>query len=162
MQPDVGSVGVKPRLLDLFCGAGGCARGYQLGRPYVIENVETAAAELVSPVKLCGSSLGIVDVERHRLFESNVALLVPPCAHGLRGPARFPGTPRFDGSRPESRIVNQMASGISHEVMAAAMGVDWIPAGNSFRPTQELRNAIPPAYTEYIGRLLLESLERVA
>lgn len=30
MTPDTGERGVKPRLLDLFCGAGGCTRGYQL------------------------------------------------------------------------------------------------------------------------------------
>jgi DNA (cytosine-5)-methyltransferase 1 len=221
----------RPRLLDLFCGAGGATRGYQLagfhvtgvdiaamphycgdefrqadalgfsldgydaihasppcqhwthakhmgnrgrsdhpqliapirerlrawGGPYVIENVEDAKAFLLSPVTLCGSSLGLPDLERHRCFESNVGLMAPGCAHGLRGPARFPGTPRSDGSRPLSRIANAMASGISHEVLAAAMGIDWMP-GSGFRPSRELHEAIPPAYTEFIGEQLLAFL----
>lgn len=128
------------------------------GGPYVIENVEDAKSFLVSPVTLCGSSLGLPDLERHRCFEANVMLLVPPCAHGLRGAARFPGTPRADGSRPLSRIANPMASGISHEVFAAAMGIDWMPA-TGFRPSRELHEAIPPAFTELIGAQLLAALE---
>ena len=47
------------------------------GLPYVIENVP--GAPLVDPVTLCGSMFGLA-VRRHRLFESNVALMVPECA----------------------------------------------------------------------------------
>jgi C-5 cytosine-specific DNA methylase len=46
------------------------------GLPYVIENV--VGAPLRDPVKVCGLSLGL-GVKRHRLFESNVSLFVPPC-----------------------------------------------------------------------------------
>ena len=127
----------------------------------MIENVEDAKAFLVSPVTLCGSSLGLPDLERHRCFESNVAMLVPPCAHGLRGAARFPGTPRANGTRPLSRIANPMASGISHEVFAEAMGIDWMPA-TGFRPSRELHEAIPPCYTEFVGEQLIATLQRSA
>ncbi len=129
------------------------------GLPYVIENVEDARGELRDPVKLCGSSLGIEDVERHRYFETSFPVLVPPCQHGLRGAARFPGTPRSDGSRPDSTIVNQMASGVTHSMLAEAMGIDWMPSRGK-RPTSELCQAIPPAYTALIGAQLLEHLNR--
>lgn len=122
-----------------------------VGIPYVIENVPNSP--MLSPVVICGSSVGLVDLERHRWFETNWPLLVPPCAHGERGAARFPGTPRADGTRPLSRIVNQMASGTTHEMLADAMGIDWIPPTGK-RPTGDLRNAIPPAYTELIGHQL--------
>ena len=49
------------------------------GVPYVIENIPKAP--LLNPITLCGSSFGL-DVRRHRLFESNVPLLAPPCDHG--------------------------------------------------------------------------------
>lgn len=60
-----------------------------LGKPYVIENV--VGAPLLDPVMLCGSMFGVealdddgtrIRLERHRLFESNVAISAPgPCAH---------------------------------------------------------------------------------
>ena len=57
------------------------------GLPYVIENVEDARDELDHPVMLCGRmfGLGAVDtdgtplvLDRHRLFETNVPLMLPP------------------------------------------------------------------------------------
>lgn len=128
----------------------------QAGLPYVIENVPDSP--MLEHVVLCGSSAGLPDLERHRWFETNWPLMVPPCAHGVRGAARFPGTPRANGSKPDSRIVNLMASGTSHEMLAEAMGIDWMPP-SGWRPTQELRNAIPPAYTEFIGTQLMAHLK---
>ena len=57
------------------------------GLPYVIENVEGARSALRDPVTLCGSSFGL-KVRRHRLFETNWPLMVPPCAHGQQGNTR--------------------------------------------------------------------------
>src|SRR5690606_38259119 len=59
----------------------------QTASPYVIENVP--GAPIRSTIRLCGSSFGLgVEVydgwrqlRRHRLFESSVALLAPPCQH---------------------------------------------------------------------------------
>lgn len=131
------------------------------GVPYVIENVMAAHSELVNPVLLCGSMFGL-GVERHRLFELNgFTALVSTCQHYLYGPPQYPSTPRSDGSRPLSRIVNPMARGTSHESFAAAMGIDWLPK-RGFRPTEELREAIPPAYSEYLGRFLMDVMHRAA
>ena len=57
------------------------------GKPYTIENVEGSRRELITPVKLCGTMLGLETLEgnqlrRHRYFECNEFwLLVPPCNH---------------------------------------------------------------------------------
>lgn len=54
------------------------ARGLlqETGLPYVIENVP--GAPLIDPVTICGLSVGL-NVKRHRLFETNFPLMVPPC-----------------------------------------------------------------------------------
>jgi len=204
----------SPRLLDLFCGAGGAAVGYhragfdvvgvdikpqpnypftfkqmdwgeasfagydaihasppcqaysemygstgpdliELVRlvlaesrlPYVIENVE--GAPLHEPIKLCGSMFDL-DVERHRLFETNWAIGNHhwPCRHQI-------WAPRFDvydhGRHYKARTVPVYGTGggKAAEHWGPAMGIDWMTRS-------ELAEAIPPAYTEWIGRFLLE------
>lgn len=66
------------------------------GRPYIIENVPDAP--LNRPIKLCGTMFGL-NVFRHRMFESNVALAAPcECDHrgkstsGLARAVRQPRT----------------------------------------------------------------------
>lgn len=119
-----------------------------IGRPYVIENVEKARDELRNPVRVCGTSFPELDVQRHRLFESNVPLVGTSCAHGLREP-RYPGaTNRVPHSR---RTVEVGVYRIPLDVQKRAMGVEHdVTLG-------ELSQGIPPAYTEHVGRQLLRS-----
>ena len=126
------------------------------GVPYVIENVEGARGELIDPVMLCGSTFGL-NIQRHRLFECNFPVMAAACQHGNFGNRRFPGTPRYDGTRPLSKVVNPMASGCGHEDFAEAMSIDWMPK-RGLRPTKELCEAIPPAYTEHVGYYLMLEL----
>jgi len=116
----------------------------QAGVPYVIENV--AGAPLRSAIMLCGSSFGL-DVRRHRYFESNAMLLAPPCDHSWQTP-RFPCATNRTNLR---RTVEVGVWRIPLEVQQQAMGIDWMPLAN-------LTEAIPPAYTEFIGAQLLRSL----
>lgn len=114
------------------------------GGPYVIENVP--GAPLTDPIQLCGSSFGL-DVRRHRLFESNVALTVPLCAHHLQ-------TPRFPPATNRTNLRSTVEVGVYRiplEVQRRAMGIDWMTL-------TELSQAIPPAYTEHLGTQLLEAL----
>lgn len=120
------------------------------GLPYVIENV--VGAPLVNPVKLCGSSFGL-GVRRHRLFETNFPVMSVPCAHWDQpepidvtggGPSK---KPRTDGAGGRSRKPRNLAQA------REAMGIDWMSRS-------ELNEAIPPTFTEYVGRALLEALER--
>lgn len=115
----------------------------ELGLPYVIENVETARAELIDPVKYCGSSFAL-DVRRHRLFESNIPLLAPACDHSWQTP-RFPQATNRTNLR---RTVEVGVWRIPLDVQRKAMGIEWMEL-------RELSEAIPPAYTEHIGRQLM-------
>ncbi len=118
------------------------------GLPYVIENVVGARHKLRNPIMLCGSSFGL-DVQRHRLFESNVPMLAPPCDHSWQTP-RFPAaTNRRAMSR---RTVEVGVWRIPLDVQQRAMGIDWMAL-------PELSEAIPPAYTEHIGEYLMREVK---
>jgi DNA (cytosine-5)-methyltransferase 1 len=111
---------------------------------YVLENVP--GAPLVDPVTLCGSSFGL-DIRRHRLFETNWDLPRLACDHAWQ-------TPRFPQShnRVIPRCTVEVGVGkIPLAVQEKAMGIDWMSL-------VELSEAIPPAYTRYIGEHLLAHL----
>jgi DNA (cytosine-5)-methyltransferase 1 len=113
------------------------------GLLYVIENVPTARAHLIDPVELCGSSFGL-DVRRHRLFESNRSLTAPVCDHGWQ-------TPRFAPATNRVNLRSTVEVGVWRiplDVQQRAMGIDWMSRS-------ELSQAIPPAYTEHLGRQLI-------
>jgi DNA (cytosine-5)-methyltransferase 1 len=122
------------------------------GRPYVIENVPGARKQLRNPVVLTGGMFGL-RVERPRLFESNVLLLAPPAARvvnpvGVYGKAH-------DGRRLFTRADgSEQRAAASLDEAREAMGMPWA----SWRGCAE---AIPPAYTEHIGRQLLAALTPV-
>ena len=117
------------------------------GRPYVIENVDQAdaRAELVNPIRLCGSSFGL-DVRRHRLFEASWPMWSVPCDHGWQRP-RFPGATNRTNLRA---TVEVGVWRIPLETQRTAMGIDWMGL-------PELSLAIPPAFTRYIGESFLTS-----
>ena len=110
------------------------------GLPYIIENVH--GAPLREPVTLCGSSFGL-DLRRHRLFESNVPLVAPPCNHSWQTP-RFAQATNRENRR---RTIEVGVWRIPLERQQQAMGVDWMSL-------EELSEAVPPAYTEFLGRQL--------
>jgi DNA (cytosine-5)-methyltransferase 1 len=118
------------------------------GRPYVIENV--VGAPLLDPVTYCGSSFGLM-VRRHRLFESNVALVAPPCDHASQPVVLgVYGTGGADAGRAERD--GGGGRKVSGADAAAALGIDWTT------DQRRLSQAIPPVYTEHIGRQLLAAL----
>jgi DNA (cytosine-5)-methyltransferase 1 len=206
----------RPRLLDLFCGAGGAAMGYSRagfdvvgvdnrpqprypfefhqgdamtwpldgydaihasppcqdhmrtpgptahhhgtgwmlsatrarlianGKPWVIENVPGAA--MTTHLVICGCVVGLGELERERWFETWPPLfdLRAPCLHEQPVIGVYGNTGRKKGQR---------RAGVAD--WQRAMGIDWMIA-------RELSQAIPPAYTEHIGRQLLDHLERAA
>lgn len=221
---------MRPRLLDLFCGAGGCSVGYHragfdvvgvdphpqpnypyeffqmdalralelgwdkgkfdaihasppcqaytvannihgrtdhpdlvaatrelliaTGLPYVIENVP--GAPLLNPYTICGLSLGL-NVKRHRIFETNFPLLVPPCHSKHDGDWLLV----FGHSVLERGHVTKKAKGGGNTIHRKhtttergreAMGIDWMNR-------DELSQAIPPAYTELIGHQLMAHVQ---
>lgn len=119
------------------------------GLPYVIENVK--GAPLRDPVVLEGQMFPGLNVHRPRLFETNWPLTVP---------ALIPPPPRqAKMGRPPVEGEAMQVVGHFSDVPAArkAMGIDWM---NQYG----LAQAIPPAYTEFIGSQLMQHLqaERVA
>ena len=202
----------KPKLLDLFCGAGGAAAGYAragftvtgidnkpqphfpfefiqmdfrtaelngydayhasppcqafsictpsefkgshpnfidtvrklfraTGKPYVIENVCGAMKEFNRPLLLCGSMFGL-RVWRHRLFEIVPRLpILTPCCNHSRHPVLITGRP--GRSQKEATV----------KIMKAAMGINWMVR-------RELDQAIPPEFTHFIGKHLINHLSK--
>jgi len=120
----------------------------RLSVPFVVENVPGSGPVLREALTLCGSSFGL-GVRRHRHFVTSFGCLAPPCDHasqrrvvGVYG--HTGGTSTRDGdTRP----------GV--EAWREAMGIDWMTAN-------ELAQAIPPAYTRYLGEQLLQHVKAVA
>jgi DNA (cytosine-5)-methyltransferase 1 len=117
------------------------------GLPYVIENVE--GAPLFDALCLCGTMFGL-RVYRHRLFEANFFLMVP-------------GHPVHRATTRSSRTYSRFSTGseficvaghnFRREDAALAMGIDW-PMRR-----EEMAEAIPPAYSEFIGRAAIAHLQ---
>lgn len=116
------------------------------GLPYVIENVP-GASSLNTSIVLCGSMFGLgaegAALRRHRHFETNFPVLAPSCSHQKGG--RVIGVYGGHG-RDRRRTVN--GQDFSVAARRIAMGIDWMTG-------TELSQAIPPAYSEYIGRAAL-------
>lgn len=117
------------------------------GLPWVMENV--VGAPLLNPITLCGLSFGL-KVKRHRLFESSLLLLAPPC------PSHNQDYYVIFGHEVRNRRHGQ-AAGRKNSIAAGrkAMGIDWMTRG-------ELSESIPPAYTEFIGQQLMTYMKACA
>lgn len=209
---------MKPRLLDLFCGAGGAAMGYhragfevvgvdikpqphypfefhqadaltyplegfdayhasppcqaysrafsplvghrkehpdlvaaardyltRSGKPFVIENVPGAPLE--NYIILEGTMFGL-EVKKIRHFECHgfEIIMLPAKPDNTRGWIK---SGRLVGMMQHSAYPKER---VNRQELAAAYDMDWVTNRN------ELRQAIPPAYTEYIGKYLLQAL----
>ena len=142
-----------------------------VGKPWVIENVERAP--LQNGITLCGTMFGL-KTYRHRRFESSIMLLAPPHekhqvvigagrmlndrakpnAEGwVSLPGKAPGK-RMNGLRDNPNGMVVVAGHFAGQDAAkAAMGIDWMSR-------DELAEAIPPVYTEFIGRQLIAVIGR--
>jgi len=114
------------------------------GMPYIIENVVNAP--LIDPILLCGSAFGL-KVRRHRLFESTFDLKGTICNHKAQGkPVGIYGSMRDEipngGHTAKTMAEASESMGIHHMI--------WT----------ELVEAIPPAYTKYIGDQVREQITK--
>ena len=212
---------MRPRLLDLFCGAGGAAVGYHRagfdvvgvdirpqprypfefhqadaltfpldgydavhasppcqaysiatpdksrhpdlyvpirerlalsGVPWIIENVPGAPYR--SGLTLCGSMFGL-RVRRHRNFETSWLVLSPGCWHGDQG--RVLGVYGDGGAEPEGYVRPSGGGGrkAPRAMWPQLLGMPWAD-------WRDAREAIPPAYTEWIGAQLLAHLDALS
>jgi DNA (cytosine-5)-methyltransferase 1 len=121
------------------------ARIITAGVPWVIENVTAAPSR--SGIVLCGSMFGRGDLQRHRLFESSMLILLDRhCRHDK-------DVITVTGHTPQ-RWLGGRRKGVSPPERNAAMGIDWMTVA-------ELTQAIPPVYTQFIGAHLLEEISAI-
>lgn len=133
--------------------------------PWVIENVENSWKEFAkyNVIVLCGQSFKL-KVYRHRLFASNFLLLAPP--HSKHSEVIGQGrdlnnrecktfnVSSAKGSWGKSGFITVAGNQFRKADGAQAMGIEWMLK-------KELAQAIPPAYTEFIGRQLFYQIERL-
>ena len=124
------------------------------GKPWVIENV--MGAPMPGSVVVCGSSFGL-RVRRHRQFLSNLPLRSSVCDHKSQG--RAIGVYGNQTGSYESQLARYKRIGRDYGLRAEnvadaqnAMGINWM---NNW---DDLTDAIPPAYTEFIGLQICDAL----
>lgn len=117
--------------------------------PWVIENVEGAplprAGTLFSSygTVLCGTMFQM-PIWRHRIFEGSIPLPVLPCRHK--------GRPLNPVNASNQRFWRGKLGGLNPETeWRKQMGVIWMTK-------MEARQAIPPAYTRFIGEHLMNAI----
>ena len=127
------------------------------GLPWVIENV--IGAPVQSGVILCGSMFGL-QVRRHRHFETSHMLFTPgPCRHDKNFYTIFGESVMRQKSNPVYTgkgcgVASKIETRFSHDIGLQAMGIDWMTP-------KELSQAIPPAYTKWIGEQMKFVLVKV-
>lgn len=119
----------------------------EIGLPYVIENVP--GSPLRRDLVLCGEMFGL-RVHRHRVFELGgwFSMAHPHARHNLRG-----GKTNCETGDGVARWITGHYA--DHEDASDAMGIDWMTRS-------ELPDAIPPAYTQFIGEQLMSFIKVAA
>lgn len=135
-----------------------------LGLPYVIENVADARPELIDPIELCWSMFrdpgSVIDTDgtpltmrRHRLFEWDGFYLPAPPPH--RHPRGVQVAGAYGGARRDKWEARHVRHGgyvpRSLAVLRDLIGADWLDERGCFL-------AIPPDYTEWVGRYLMAAV----
>ena len=118
----------------------------QIDRPWVIENVP--GAPMRADYLLCGCMFGLPRLRRQRLFETSWRgfALMSPCWHP------DPIVTVVGHGIPSGSFYLGKVNGTEYSRLCRlAMGIDWMTR-------DELAQAIPPAYTEFIGKQLLQVL----
>ena len=141
-----------PETLDLL---------QEIGVPWVCENV--IGAPLPDAITLCGSMFDLtawdhyinqrVQLKRHRLFQSSEFLMPPgPCRHikGMRVGGVYGGAWRKNKTL-DPTVKRTGGYAPPDDVQRELMGIDWMTR-------QQLNQAIPPVYTEWLGKQLIERL----
>lgn len=118
----------------------------EIGKPWVIENVP--GAPLIEPIELCGAMFNL-GTYRHRLFESSEPLVAP------EHPAHEKPLTKMGRAPRPGEMMHVVGNFIGAAEARVAMGIEWMTRDG-------LSQAIPPAYTAFIGAQLLDHVvERV-
>lgn len=116
------------------------------GLPWIIENVMSAPLDKTRSVTMCGGMFGL-RTYRHRRFESNVR---------LEAPHHPPHVIKTATKQRKARWAEgwhvSVTGDVGTYVGPEALGIDWMSG-------DELCQAIPPAFTEHLGRQLMRHIE---
>ncbi len=113
-----------------------------IGKPYIIENV--VGAPLHNPLLLCGTMFDL-RVYRHRLFETSFSVDMP------EHPPHIARATSMGRGPKEAEFITVVGHFSGVQQARAAMGISWMSR-------DELAQAIPPAYTKYIGQSFVQRL----
>lgn len=121
-----------------------------IGRPYIIENVEGARVHMQRVTTLCGVMFPELRVYRHRLFESNILLSPPYVCNGNHHDSTPPAGQGFSPKGYVS-ITSGGIRGVSKVQRSAAMGINWMT-------NDEAAESFPPHYTHWLGCQVMQHL----
>ncbi|MFI9805042.1 SAM-dependent methyltransferase [Streptomyces sp. NPDC052301] len=115
------------------------------GRPWVMENVGGASPKLRNPVMLCGPMFGL-ETYRHRFFETGGGFHLTQPEH----PAHTVPQAKMGRPVPPGHYGQFVGNFSGVELARRVMAVPWMNRDG-------IRECIPPAYAEHIGRAFLTS-----
>lgn len=111
------------------------------GKPYIIENVYDAKDDLVNPIMICGAMFGGLRVYRHRLFETSFMVPQRPHQRHVAKQAKMGRAPK------PGEFMHVVGNFSNADAGRAAMGISWMGR-------DQLKEAIPPAYTLYVAHFI--------
>mgnify|MGYP003654737943 CR=1 FL=1 len=111
------------------------------GKPFIIENVIGARDYMQNPVMLCGCMFDL-EIRRRRLFESDVNLVAPKHEHK---PIVY-----TEADRRLYSVTGHSRRKGTTAIWQRMMGMPWA------KRARELTEAIPPDYSEYLGKQLIQ------
>jgi DNA (cytosine-5)-methyltransferase 1 len=117
------------------------------GLPYIIENVPGAPLRFSQSIMLCGKMFPGLMVYRHRWFETNFLGYAP------HHPPHTEQQVKMGRRVTDGEFIQVVGNFSGVEYARKAMGIDWMTRDG-------LREAIPPAYTKWIGEQLIAKLQR--
>ncbi|WP_407110916.1 SAM-dependent methyltransferase [Streptomyces sp. DSM 116494] len=116
------------------------------GRPWVIENVGGAVPKLHRPVMLCGPMFGLATY-RHRFFETGGGFQTEQPSH----PAHLVPQAKMGRPVPPGHYGQFVGNFSGVDLARKVLGVPWMNRDG-------IRECIPPAYAQHIGRTALAQL----
>jgi len=127
----------------------------KIGKPYIIENVE--GSPLKNPISLYGSQFDNLYTQRKRLFESNIPLKLPDKKMQRHK------TPTVGYGIGEDGWISICGNGGVRGMNAKQIILYWGFAlgGIDWMTREELAEAIPPKYTEFLGKQLVSYIKEM-
>lgn len=115
------------------------------GLPYVIENVPDALRYLVDPIMICVPAVG-VEMYRHRYFECHGFECVEP-----DHPPHVARQVKMGRPAAPGEFIQAVGNFSGVERARQVMGMPWANRDG-------LREAIPPAYSKYVGDQIMREV----